>query len=318
MCGSIPQDPSSHALIQTFVSSPALCFLSLFRLLSPLFSRVTCESVLTAWGVWQQPPPPPCTGAHSISARFSADSIPSQQRPASQHGGEPTPTKTRLQSAVHQSPLQADDDQGAIDAVLRRRCQKGRRCSGALATGEKTALACSQEQLKKSGAGGGAGTSVAAEAWHMYVDTNSPEFRGLMTALVSLGLEFQSNKVGSAPETDDLLFFKWTRHGPAQDGLDMPTNSHVLYMYLKYVRFPSAKMTHYGLRISEYRACRACTLCLGTEAAGVSVPQTQTQTQTHAHAHASEMRILNTCKVHTRHAHQLALWCACHLHQYSR
>ena len=27
-------------------------------------------------------------------------------------------------------------------------------------------------------------------------------------------------------------------------------------------------MTHYGLRISEYRACRACTLCLGTEAAG--------------------------------------------------
>jgi hypothetical protein len=30
------------------------------------------------------------------------------------------------------------------------------------------------------------------------------------------------------------------------------------------------------LRItSEYRACRACTLCLGTEAAGVSVPQTR-------------------------------------------
>ena len=28
-------------------------------------------------------------------------------------------------------------------------------------------------------------------------------------------------------------------------------------------------MTYYGLRISEYRAC---TLCLGTEAAGVSVP----------------------------------------------
>ena len=30
-------------------------------------------------------------------------------------------------------------------------------------------------------------------------------------------------------------------------------------------------MTYYGLRISEYLACRACTLCLGTEAAGVSV-----------------------------------------------
>jgi hypothetical protein len=28
-------------------------------------------------------------------------------------------------------------------------------------------------------------------------------------------------------------------------------------------------MTHYGLRISKYRACRSCTLCLGTEAAGV-------------------------------------------------
>jgi len=24
-------------------------------------------------------------------------------------------------------------------------------------------------------------------------------------------------------------------------------------------------MTYYGLRISEYQACRACTLCLGTE-----------------------------------------------------
>ena len=24
-------------------------------------------------------------------------------------------------------------------------------------------------------------------------------------------------------------------------------------------------MTYYGLRIPEYRACRACTLCLGTE-----------------------------------------------------
>ena len=24
-------------------------------------------------------------------------------------------------------------------------------------------------------------------------------------------------------------------------------------------------MTYYGLRISEYRACRSCTLCLGTE-----------------------------------------------------
>ena len=24
-------------------------------------------------------------------------------------------------------------------------------------------------------------------------------------------------------------------------------------------------MTYYGLRISEYRTCRACTLCLGTE-----------------------------------------------------
>jgi hypothetical protein len=30
-------------------------------------------------------------------------------------------------------------------------------------------------------------------------------------------------------------------------------------------------MTYYGLRISEYRASRACTLCLGTETAGVSV-----------------------------------------------
>jgi len=35
-------------------------------------------------------------------------------------------------------------------------------------------------------------------------------------------------------------------------------------------------MTHYGLRIAEYRACRACTLCLGTEAGclGAAVPVT--------------------------------------------
>ena len=56
---------------------------------------------------------------------------------------------------------------------------------------KRAAVASSQEVLKKSGAGGGAGTSVGSEAWHMYVDTKSPEFRGLMTALVSLGLEFQ-------------------------------------------------------------------------------------------------------------------------------
>ena len=34
---------------------------------------------------------------------------------------------------------------------------------------------------------------------------------------------------------------------------------------------PFRKNDPHGLRISEYRACRACTLCLGTEAEGVSV-----------------------------------------------
>ena len=290
----------------------------------------TPETVVRG-GEWQQQQPPPRTGAHSTSARLSADSIPSQQRPASQHDREPSAAEETLCAIMIAATWPGCSPQftkalcrlmlkGQSMEYYGAAAKKGADAQGRWLQAKRAALACSQEQLKKSGAGGGAGTSVAAEAWHMYVHTNSPEFRGLMTALVSLGLEFQSNEVGSAPETDDLLFFKWTRHGPAQDGLDMPTNSHVLYMYLKYVRFPSAKMTHYGLRISEYRACRACTLCLGTEVAGVSVPQTQTQTQTqtHAHAHASEMRILNTCKVHTRHAHQLALWCACHLHQYSR
>jgi hypothetical protein len=49
-------------------------------------------------------------------------------------------------------------------------------------------------------------------------------------------------------------------------------------MYLR-IRFPSAKETYYGLRPLEYRACLAfqqgttfCTLCLGTETTGVSVP----------------------------------------------
>ena len=32
------------------------------------------------------------------------------------------------------------------------------------------------------------------------------------------------------------------------------------------IPFPSAKMTHYGLRISEYRACRACTCALAPAA----------------------------------------------------
>jgi hypothetical protein len=56
--------------------------------------------------------------------------------------------------------------------------KKGTNAQGRWLQAKRAVLACSQEQLKKSGAGGGAGTSVAAEAWHMYVDTNSPEFRG--------------------------------------------------------------------------------------------------------------------------------------------
>jgi hypothetical protein len=46
-------------------------------------------------------------------------------------------------------------------------------------------------------------------------------------------LEFQSNKVGSAPETDDLLFFKWTRHGPAQDGLTNIIHACLLHLRLQ-------------------------------------------------------------------------------------
>jgi hypothetical protein len=69
--------------------------------------------------------------------------------------------------------------------------KKGADAEGRWLQAKRAAVASSQEVLKKSGAGGGAGTSVGAEAWHMYVDTKSPEFRGLMTALVSLGLEFQ-------------------------------------------------------------------------------------------------------------------------------
>ena len=33
-------------------------------------------------------------------------------------------------------------------------------------------------------------------------------------------------------------------------------------------------MTYYGLRISEYRACRACTLCLGSGCLGAAAPVT--------------------------------------------
>ena len=52
-------------------------------------------------GEWQQQPPPPplplpCAGAHSAGARFPADSIPSQQSPASQHGGEPSADEKAL------------------------------------------------------------------------------------------------------------------------------------------------------------------------------------------------------------------------------
>ena len=64
--------------------------------------------------------------------------------------------------------------------------KKGADAEGRWLQAKRAAVANSQEVLKKSGAGGGAGTSVGSEAWHMYVDTKSPEFRGLMTALVSL------------------------------------------------------------------------------------------------------------------------------------
>ena len=64
--------------------------------------------------------------------------------------------------------------------------KKGADAEGRWLQAKRAAVASSQEVLKKSGAGGSAGTSVGAEAWHMYVDTKSPEFRGLMTALVSL------------------------------------------------------------------------------------------------------------------------------------
>ncbi len=48
------------------------------------------------WQQQQQPPPPPRTGAHIISARLSADSIPSQHSPASQHGREPSADEETL------------------------------------------------------------------------------------------------------------------------------------------------------------------------------------------------------------------------------
>ena len=175
----------------------------------------TPETVVRG-GEWlqQPPPPPPPTGAHSISARLSADSIPSQQRPASQNGREPSAEEETLCESMIAAtwPGRSPQFTKALCRLMLKgqsmeyygaAAKKSADAQGRWLQAKRAALACSQELLQKSDAGGGAGTSVAAEAWHMYVDTNSPEFRGLMTALVSLGLEFQSNEVGSAPETDE-------------------------------------------------------------------------------------------------------------------
>ena len=84
--------------------------------------------------------------------------------------------------------------------------KKGADAEGRWLQAKRAAVASSQEVLKKSGAGGSAGTSVGAEAWHMYVDTKSPEFRGLMTSQTDMarGLERVSEVAsdGSSP-----LFF---------------------------------------------------------------------------------------------------------------
>ena len=205
----------------------------------------TPETVVRG-GEWlqQPPPPPPPTGAHSISARLSADSIPSQQRPASQNGREPSAEEETLCESMIAAtwPGRSPQFTKALCRLMLKgqsmeyygaAAKKSADAQGRWLQAKRAALACSQELLQKSDAGGGAGTSVAAEAWHMYVDSNSPEFRGLMTALVSLGLEFQSNEVGSAPETDDLLFFKWTRHGPAQDGFTNIIHACLLHLRLQ-------------------------------------------------------------------------------------
>ena len=72
-----------------------------------------------------------CAVPGGFDSRPTEPSVAARRRAKRRRGGplrgDDCGDVARLQFAVHQSPLQADD-QGAIDAVLWRRCQKGRSC----------------------------------------------------------------------------------------------------------------------------------------------------------------------------------------------
>ena len=82
--------------------------------------------------------------------------------------------------------------------------------------GLKSAVMCNSHLLA-SASGGGLRHRRPSSVTALIRGHQTPEFRGLLTAFVSLWLEFQEKQVGSSP--DNLLFFKWTREAAGEHGL---------------------------------------------------------------------------------------------------
>ena len=79
--------------------------------------------------------------------------------------------------------------------------------------GLKSAVMCNSHLLA-SASGGGLRHRRPSSVTALIRGHQTPEFRGLLTAFVSLWLEFQEKQVGSSP--DNLLFFKWTQSAVLQ------------------------------------------------------------------------------------------------------
>ena len=176
----------------------------------------------------QMPPQPrraePLEGAHVMCPLFDAASTASQQSPASQQDGAEGaddalcalikliwPDAPVLFCKALYELMTKGSSVKYCGTVAKKGADSQQRWLGL-----KSAVMCNS-QLLASAAGGG--TDSRAALPQKFVDTKSPEFRGLLTAFVSLGLEFQENHVGSSPDADNLLFFKRTREAPGEHGL---------------------------------------------------------------------------------------------------
>jgi hypothetical protein len=150
----------------------------------------------------QMPPQPrraePLEGAHVMGPLFDAASTASQQSPASQQDGAEGaddalcalikliwPDAPVLFCKALYDLMTKGSSVKYCGTVAKKGADSQQRWLGL-----KSAVMCNS-QLLASAAGGG--TDSRAALPQKFVDTKSPEFRGLLTAFVSLGLEFQEN-----------------------------------------------------------------------------------------------------------------------------